>query len=105
MLFSKSLSSLKVIMKNSYGELNRLTSSENFSLGTKSSPSSSQGTSPVIVRNEGFTNCQPERFPSMCFHNKGPAQVSLEANKVFLMIFDQNSLVGLREFCQEDDDS
>lgn len=48
-------------------------------------PSSPQGTSPVIVRNEGFSSCWPERFSFTCFCNEAPMQVSLEANKIFPM--------------------
>lgn len=92
-----------VIMKKSYyGELNRLTEVQKKHLTRdKVLPFGPQGTSQVIVRNEGCTSRRPERFASTRFHNCVPTQVQLQANKVFLMsCLIKNNLAGLREFCQ-----
>lgn len=103
MLFSRSISTFKVIMKKSYyGELNRLTEVQKKHLTRdKVLPFGPQGTSQVIVRNEGCTSRRPETFALTRFHNCVPTQVQLQANKVFLMsCLIKNNLAGLREFCQ-----
>lgn len=76
-------------MKSSYRELNRLTEvqEKNFT-GDKVLPFSQWGTSQVIVRIEVFTNCRLERLHAsvtMFRYKFLPGQVSLEANKVFLL--------------------
>lgn len=92
MLFSKSISSLKAIMKNSYGDLNRLTSSENISLGTKSSPSSSQGTSPAHLQKGRLHQLPTRKVSFYVLPSQSPSAGFTRSKQGFSNEpFDQNS--------------